>query len=132
MNKKLLHGAMVLTVCVALSPVVLAKPESSQKDKQGDERSTRTGSSHEQPGHQDKSLERQRKSMPDRDDAESLTREHRNDGNNYRHADDDVTSGLAKQRHMKAGQAQKESGRGSEIGQEMREDHRRKWWKFWE
>lgn len=132
MDKKLLHGAMIFAVCVALSSVVLAKPEGSQRDKQGDERSARTSNSHEKQSHEDKSLERERKSMPDRDDAESITREHRNDGDNYRHADNDVTSGLAKQRDMKADQAQKESGRGSEKGQDMREDHRRKWWKFWE
>lgn len=46
--------------------------------------------------------------------------------------DSDGSSGLYKQRDMKMEQEQKELGRGSEQGQEMREQHRRKWWKFWE
>ena len=37
-----------------------------------------------------------------------------------------------RQRAEKAGQEQKELGRGSEQGQESRETHRRKWWRFWE
>ena len=46
--------------------------------------------------------------------------------------DNDGSSGLYKQRDMKMQQEQKELGRGSEQGQEMREQHSRKWWKFWE
>lgn len=39
--------------------------------------------------------------------------------------------GLEKQQEKKAGQERKELGKGSEQGQEMREQHSRKWWKFW-
>lgn len=38
---------------------------------------------------------------------------------------------MEKQRAKKAEQVQKEAGKGSEKGQAMREEHRRKWWKFW-
>lgn len=39
--------------------------------------------------------------------------------------------GLEKQREKKAEQVQKELDKGSEKGKAMREEHRRKWWKFW-
>lgn len=39
--------------------------------------------------------------------------------------------GLEKQREKKGGQVLKESDKGSEEGQEAREN-RQKWWKFWE
>lgn len=38
--------------------------------------------------------------------------------------------GLDKQRVEKAAQVQKEAGKGSEQGQTMRKENRRKWWKF--
>jgi hypothetical protein len=40
--------------------------------------------------------------------------------------------GLAKQREKKIEQERKELGKGSETGQQKREEHSRKWWKFWE
>ena len=43
----------------------------------------------------------------------------------------DDSPGLNKQHDMKTEQEQKELGKGSEKGQEMREEHRRKWWRFW-
>lgn len=39
--------------------------------------------------------------------------------------------GLEKQKVKKAEQMQKELDKGSEKGKAMREQHRRKWWKFW-
>ena len=39
---------------------------------------------------------------------------------------------MEKQREMKSEQERKELGQGSEQGQEMREEHSRKWWRFWE
>lgn len=46
--------------------------------------------------------------------------------------DHDDGAGLAKQREKKAEQERKELGKGSEQGQASREEHSRKWWKFWE
>lgn len=46
--------------------------------------------------------------------------------------EDGRSSGLYKQHDKKMDQEHKELGRGSEQGQEMREQHNRKWWKFWE
>ena len=39
--------------------------------------------------------------------------------------------GLEKQQSMKTEQEQKELGKGSEKGQQAREEHGKKWWKFW-
>ena len=41
-------------------------------------------------------------------------------------------TGLAKQSEKKMEQERKELGKGSETGQQKREEHSRKWWKFWE
>ncbi|MBQ0798927.1 MAG: hypothetical protein KBT63_06545 [Porticoccaceae bacterium] len=40
-------------------------------------------------------------------------------------------TGLGKQRENKINQERKELGKGSEQGQEMREQNSKKWWKFW-
>ena len=44
----------------------------------------------------------------------------------------DGPPGLAKQAEKKMEQERKELGKGSETGQQKREEHSRKWWKFWE
>ena len=44
----------------------------------------------------------------------------------------DDAKGLEKQGAKKMEQERKETGKGSEQGQSMREEHSRKWWKFWE
>ncbi|WP_051360812.1 hypothetical protein [Desulfuromonas sp. TF] len=40
--------------------------------------------------------------------------------------------GLEKQQEKKMKQERTEKDKGSEQGQKMREEHSRKWWKFWE
>ncbi len=45
---------------------------------------------------------------------------------------DSDAKGLEKKRHKKAEQERRELDKGSEQGQAMREEHSRKWWKFWE
>jgi hypothetical protein len=40
--------------------------------------------------------------------------------------------GLEKQQEMKMEQERTVKDKGSEQGQKMREEHSRKWWKFWE
>ena len=47
-------------------------------------------------------------------------------------AADEQPSGLAKQREKKAAQERKELDKGSEQGQQQREEKSRKWWRFWE
>lgn len=42
------------------------------------------------------------------------------------------SAGLERQRELKQEQLRKEAGQGSEQGQASREEHSRKWWKFWE
>jgi hypothetical protein len=38
---------------------------------------------------------------------------------------------MEKQQTKKAEEMKKEAGKGSEQGQAMREEHSKKWWKFW-
>jgi hypothetical protein len=38
---------------------------------------------------------------------------------------------MEKQQLKKADEMKKEAGKGSEKGQAMREEHSKKWWKFW-
>jgi hypothetical protein len=45
---------------------------------------------------------------------------------------DKEATGLAKQTAKKSEQERKELGKGSEQGQKARQEHSRKWWKFWE
>ena len=45
---------------------------------------------------------------------------------------DEKLKGLEKQQQKKADQERKESGKGSDTGQEKREENSKKWWKFWE
>ena len=59
----------------------------------------------------------------DRDDDE-----HDDDDDKYKSSE----NSLEKQREKKVEQERKEIGKGSEQGQASREEHRRKWWKFWE
>lgn len=144
MNKRLLHGFIVLVVVAASSHAVSAKPEGKQDDRSD----KRADTSAEIKHHRGQSLEE--KSMTDRHDTESQIREHGKDDKDFRHEkskdvnareersrdrrgdDEDLVSGPAKQRDMKADQVQKELDRGSETGRQMRDEHSRKWWKFWE
>lgn len=47
------------------------------------------------------------------------------------HKDHDRVAGKDKQHDKKADQIRKEEGKGSEQGQASREEHSKKWWKFW-
>ncbi len=67
------------------------------------------------------------------EDDDEYNGKHKNKRENMHGRDEgDGASGLYKQHDKKMDQEQKELGRGSEQGQEMREQHSRKWWKFWE
>lgn len=39
---------------------------------------------------------------------------------------------MEQKREMKAEQERKELGKGSEQGRDMRQEHSRKWWRFWD
>ncbi|WP_438951171.1 hypothetical protein [Porticoccus sp.] len=69
----------------------------------------------------DMSEEQRRLRDPDRDDHDP--REDR---------DREMSREMEKQREMKAEQERKELGKGSEQGQDLRQEHSRKWWRFWD
>ena len=66
-----------------------------------------------------------------KDKKEKMAREDDDDDEYYEDDDDRDASGMAKQAGKKADQERKELGKGSEKGQDMREENSRKWWKFW-
>lgn len=71
----------------------------------------------------------------DRDDRENPYREqNRYENREGRGYDDNEMSPAAREREWrrKVEQEQRELGRGSEQGQTQREEHRRKWWNFWD
>lgn len=49
-----------------------------------------------------------------------------------RRVEGEANRGQDKQAGKKATQERKEAGKGSEQGQQMRQEHSRKWWKFWD
>ena len=71
----------------------------------------------------------------DRGDRENPYREqNRYENREGRGYEDDDMSPAAREREWrrKVEQEQRELGRGSEQGQTQREEHRRKWWNFWD
>ena len=71
----------------------------------------------------------------DRDDRDNPYREqNRYENRQGRGYDDDEMSPAAREREWqrKMEQEQRELGRGSEQGQRQRQEHRRKWWNFWD
>jgi hypothetical protein len=86
--------------------------------------------------------DRDRDRIGDRDDLRERPYDRERDANQDRYNDrdrydnrdrDDELSPAAREREWrrKIEQEQKELGQGSEQGQTQREEHRRKWWKFW-
>ncbi|MBV1932495.1 MAG: hypothetical protein KUG71_12360 [Porticoccaceae bacterium] len=127
MRKKFGNNVIVLAAVLLVSTGVWAKPDGQQG-----------GGAGKRP---DNSM--QKSPRMDGDDAREELHERRRDEEYRRekskemeskreHRGDDDASGLAKQREMKINQEQKELGRGSEKGQEAREENSRKWWKIWE
>lgn len=130
MKNKLIVGVLALGVSATLSaPQAWAKPEDKAMGGKGDKPENAMMKPKDES--QDQMREKMREHRPDgeqRERAESHMRQQESQGRR----DDSDASGLAQQRERKMEQQQKELGRGSEQGQQMREEHNRKWWKFWE
>lgn len=137
MKKEVLSGFFIITVAVITSSGVWAKNSgqgagmhSSQPQGQVGRDANREFKYHRES--RDK-IRQQR----EEDDAKERREEHEERRErkeaNYRDYDsvDNGSPGLNKQRQKKASQEQKELGRGSEKGQQSREEHSRKWWKLW-
>lgn len=132
MKNKLIAGVLVLGVSAVLSgPQVWAKSE-DKGGKGGLGKSSEKALIKPQDRHQDQMREKVREHRPGDDERERAESHKRQQEREQEHRDDSDASGLAKQRERKITQEQKELGKGSEQGQQMREEHSRKWWKFWE
>lgn len=131
MKNKLIAGVLVLGVSAVLGgSQVWAKSE--DKGKGGQAKNAEKALVKGQDRHQDQMREKVREHRPDDDERERAESHQRIKDRQQEHRDDSDASGLAKQRERKITQEQKELGKGSEQGQQKREQHSRKWWKFWE
>lgn len=146
----------VFSLALASGAALAAKPENAGKDKAkekagqylkeekvdrfSDKSGYGRGDDSSDDGSDDKSDDSSDDKSDDRSDdrssdkkekkgkRESMMEEH---GGMDRDGYDGDKRGLEKQREMKMDQEQKELGKGSEKGQEMREQNSKKWWKFW-
>ncbi len=133
---------VALLVGLSTTSLVMAKQpgEESAKGKDKMERHVSGERGRDIYADEKKNREKKVKNEHGKDHADDLLED--DDERNGKHKDkretmhgrdeDDGASGLYKQHDKKMDQEQKELGRGSEQGQEMREQHSRKWWKFWE
>ena len=158
MNKKVLVLVVAATVGLGSTSLVLAKPD-VEKMKGADHRQEMKDAKEKHHGKKDKMRDKVKNDNDDEfdldDDGGKLKRKgmHHDkkdkmrdkvenydddefdlddDGGKFkRKGKSDMPAGLAKQREKKMGQEQKELGKGSDQGQASREEHSRKWWKFW-
>ena len=134
MNKLLALFVFVMTAAFVFN-VVLADDHGSKKMDKPQHKEMKKAAKDKGKAHENKKQGDDDEEDNDRDND----REHHNDKKMDReHDDHDMDrdksdkKGLDKQHEKKADQERKEEGKGSEQGQASREEHSRKWWKFWE
>ncbi len=139
-----LRLVILAVVFVGLSATfpVMAKPPGGEGAKASDRMERHTGgvgerdlSANDKKSKKEKLRKDEKKEHADEFLVDGHERDGKNKGErekNRDHSENDESPGLYKQHDMKMDQEQKELGRGSEQGQKMREQHSRKWWKFWE
>ena len=131
MKNKLIAGVFFLAVIATITrPDAWAKPEDRGADGKGNKPEKAMIKSKDE--HQDQMREKSREHYPDGDQWERAEMHKRMLERQQEHRDDSDASGLAKQQERKMEQEQKELDKGSEHGQQMREQHSRKWWRFWD
>jgi hypothetical protein len=108
------------------------KPDKEQVMNKGKhkDKSMKRDSDHEADYDEDRDYEKDKKGKKDKKDKKDKRDKDPADSD---HDDDydEESKGLDKQRDMKSEQERKELDKGSEKGQASREEHSRKWWKFW-
>lgn len=115
----------VLPEGMAAPATVLAQRQEGRPDMR-EEKETKRKSMEEE------ARERQRRMEDEADGATERMREERQEQERAREiTPGEEPKGLEQQRERKMEQEQKELGKGSEQGQEAREQ-RKKWWRFWE
>lgn len=131
MKNRLIAGLFFLGVLITFAgPDVWAKPEDKGMGGQGNKPGKAMIKSRDEQ--KDRAREKVREHRGEDDERARAENHRREQERQQEHRDDSDASGLAKQRERKSEQEQKELGKGSEQGRDMREEHRRKWWRFWE
>ena len=136
MKKKIISGVFIVTIATVTSTGIWAKNNGqgggmrSEQSKgqmsrdSGRDTNYRTESRSKNREHQNDDTKERREEHEER-------RERKDESYRENRSEDDSSPGLNKQRQKKATQEQNELGRGSEKGQQSREENSRKWWKLW-
>jgi len=137
MKKKILSGIFIVIVATVTSSGAWAKNNGQGGGMRSDQSKGQMGrDGSRDTKYRNESRDKIREHRDDdgvkeRREVHEERRERKEESYRENSPGDDVAPGLSKQKEKKAAQEQKELGRGSDKGQQSREEHSRKWWKFW-
>lgn len=128
MEKKLISAVFIMVLAAASSADAGSKGGGERRDG-----TMRPDHPKDQTGYDRGGAEEYRKESKEkvRRDRDIDVKDHREESYRDQREDDKAPAGLDKQRVKKTTQEQKELGRGSDQGQQSREERSLKWWKFW-
>ena len=106
---------LVITTVIFASPVWAEKPDKAIK-----------------PSMEEKVHHNSERIKEHREDADHDMMEMREEKEKRAEKEKNDAAGMEKQSETKTAEAMKELDKGSEQGRESRQEHRKKWWKFWE
>jgi membrane protein involved in colicin uptake len=132
MKNVIVSIATVAILGVGIAPATLAqKPEGAGGGK--DVMKSEASAVREAEQQREKKLIREMEHRKEMSEQQRRLRDPDRDGyESRREPDEEMTKNMERQREMKAEQERKELGKGSEQGQDMRQEHSRKWWRFWD
>jgi hypothetical protein len=129
MNRKYISTSLALLLGTALSAVPVSAAQ-HEKEGQGMGKEDRATMQEQREQQRMMREEQQGEAVQLRDEQREQMRE-RMEEQEGMEGQGMEGKGMEKQREMKSIQEQKELGKGSETGQEAREQ-RKKWWRFWD
>ncbi|WP_269525067.1 hypothetical protein [Coraliomargarita parva] len=136
MNKKYLT-LTCLAAAFVLNPLFASPPEGKGKP---DDAAMKKMESQEKKAHSEmKKMEgdeakMKKKAKSEEDEAEHMAEKSKEKSEKMAKEKMEKSEKMAKEKSDMSDKTEamhKEAGKGSETGQEMREEHSRKWWKFW-
>ena len=132
MKKKLLVSFVTVLFAGGMlaTPAFAAKPDKGAKGSNKEEKMLL-----KEQRKQEKALEKEERKATKAEEKELKAYEkevRKEEAKAGKGKDEEKLLGLEKQRVKKDVEDQKETLKGSEQGQTTREEHRKKWWKFWE
>jgi len=127
--KPIILPAFILALIAA--PAFAENPHNSGKEKHAAEQAEQGHDAMQETTYEmDKQAGKEAHDMDD--EAEDMAHESDESMEKMEKAEKEKMKGHDKQAEKKAGREMKELDKGSEQGQEARQEHSKKWWKFWE